>query len=576
MATEPAATPTPKLRRETQTALYARALRTMPGGTDSNFRAWGEDTIYVDRGKGGLVWDIDGNEYIDLRMGYGPVILGHGDERVDDYVNERMRRGVSFSLTVGGRGPGDGARQGADRLGRQGPDDRVRHRGHDARDAHRPRLHRPRQDREVRGPVPRRPRLRADQRLARTTCPTSATRTHPVRLAWGRGIPDAVADTIIPARYNNIDAPAPPVRAPRRGDRRDHRRAGPRQRPGDHAQARLPPGDAGADRGVRDPADLRRGQDRLPLRHGRRGRVLRDHAGPRDLRQGDGQRLPGRRVRRSRGGHERPARTRSATAARTPATGSPPRPRSRRSRSCATRTRSRRSTPPGDASRPACARSSTRPGLPYHFTGHPSMFGIMFTEIEASEYRDWATTDHELYDAIALGMHARGAMPEPDSREPWFFCEAHAQGDIVDRIVSIFSDSLDAALEARAHGEHRSPGPAARWRQRRERLPDERAGRDGPRRQRRPLGRPGGGPPARPRRDARARPASPSWRAGSGSTSRPRRACSPRSRSAASSSRTRRPASTGSGSSSSASPNAPSGRSTCAGSPCPSSSASPA
>ena len=50
-------------------------------------------------------------------------------------------------------------------------------------------------------------------------------------------------------------------------------------------------------------------------------------------------------------------------------------------------------------------------------------------------------------------MHARGAMPEPDSREPWFICEAHAQDDTVDRIVSIFSDSLDAALEARVAGE---------------------------------------------------------------------------------------------------------------------------
>ena len=56
----------------------------------------GRDTIYVDRGKGGQVWDIDGNEFVDLRMGYGPVILGHGDARVDDYVNERMRQGVSF------------------------------------------------------------------------------------------------------------------------------------------------------------------------------------------------------------------------------------------------------------------------------------------------------------------------------------------------------------------------------------------------------------------------------------------------------------------------------------------------
>jgi glutamate-1-semialdehyde 2,1-aminomutase len=91
-------------------------------------------------------------------------------------------------------------------------------------------------------------------------------------------------------------------------------------------------------------------------------------------------------------------------------------------------------------------------GLAYHITGHPSMFGIMFTEHVASEYRDWAATDHELYDAIAFGMHARGAMPEPDSREPWFMCEAHSQGDTVDRILSIFGDSLDAALDLRAKG----------------------------------------------------------------------------------------------------------------------------
>ena len=92
-------------------------------------------------------------------------------------------------------------------------------------------------------------------------------------------------------------------------------------------------------------------------------------------------------------------------------------------------------------------------GLAYNITGHPSMFGIMFTEHVASEYRDWANTDHALYDAIAVGMHARGAMPEPDSREPWFMCEAHAQGDAVDRVISIFGASLDAALELRARGE---------------------------------------------------------------------------------------------------------------------------
>jgi glutamate-1-semialdehyde 2,1-aminomutase len=91
-------------------------------------------------------------------------------------------------------------------------------------------------------------------------------------------------------------------------------------------------------------------------------------------------------------------------------------------------------------------------GLAHVITGHPSMFGIMFTDEVPSEYRDWKNTDHELYDAIAVGMQARGAMPEPDSREPWFICEAHAGGDTVDRVLSAFSASLDAALEARSRG----------------------------------------------------------------------------------------------------------------------------
>jgi glutamate-1-semialdehyde 2,1-aminomutase len=92
-----------------------------------------------------------------------------------------------------------------------------------------------------------------------------------------------------------------------------------------------------------------------------------------------------------------------------------------------------------------------RRGLPYVFTGHPTMFGIMFTEHLPTDYRGWAETDHELYDAIADHMIRRGAMPEPDSREPWFMCEAHAEGDLIDRTVSIFEASLDAALHERAY-----------------------------------------------------------------------------------------------------------------------------
>jgi hypothetical protein len=57
-------------------------------------------------------------------------------------------------------------------------------------------------------------------------------------------------------------------------------------------------------------------------------------------------------------------------------------------------------------------------------------------------------------------MHARGVMPEPDSREPWFICEAHSKDDSVDRAVSAFEDSLRAALDARARG-HLEDGPAS-------------------------------------------------------------------------------------------------------------------
>ena len=101
-------------------------------------------------------------------------------------------------------------------------------------------------------------------------------------------------------------------------------------------------------------------------------------------------------------------------------------------RSSGRRTRSRRSTPPAGGSRTGSPRSSTRRASRTTSRATRAMFGIMFREEEASEYRDWATTDHELYDAIAIGMHARGAMPEPDSREPWFICEAHADEDIID------------------------------------------------------------------------------------------------------------------------------------------------
>ena len=59
-------------------AHFRKALTRLPLGVSSNFRYWGEDkTIYAAFGKGARLTDIDGNEYIDYRMAYGPCILGY-------------------------------------------------------------------------------------------------------------------------------------------------------------------------------------------------------------------------------------------------------------------------------------------------------------------------------------------------------------------------------------------------------------------------------------------------------------------------------------------------------------------
>ena len=82
-------------------AHFKKAVTKLPLGVASNFRYWGDDkTIYVDHGKGGRMWDIDGNEYIDYRLGYGPIILGYADERVDAAAREGMNVGGVFALST--------------------------------------------------------------------------------------------------------------------------------------------------------------------------------------------------------------------------------------------------------------------------------------------------------------------------------------------------------------------------------------------------------------------------------------------------------------------------------------------
>jgi len=83
---------------ETQ-ATYQRAKQVMPLGVTSNFRYTGDDTLVIKRGQGPYVWDMDDNQYIDYRLAYGPVILGHGDARVTRRITEQLAHGNLYAHT---------------------------------------------------------------------------------------------------------------------------------------------------------------------------------------------------------------------------------------------------------------------------------------------------------------------------------------------------------------------------------------------------------------------------------------------------------------------------------------------
>ena len=80
---------------------FKKANSRLPLGVASNFRYWGEDkTLYIKRGKGARIWDLDDNEYIDYRLGYGPTILGYADPRVDEAARRGMDIGSVFALST--------------------------------------------------------------------------------------------------------------------------------------------------------------------------------------------------------------------------------------------------------------------------------------------------------------------------------------------------------------------------------------------------------------------------------------------------------------------------------------------
>jgi glutamate-1-semialdehyde 2,1-aminomutase len=87
------------------TELYARALQRLPGGVNSPVRAMraiGRDPVFVERGHGAELFDVDGNRYVDYVCSWGPLIHGHAHPDVVAAVVAAAERGTSFGAPTPG------------------------------------------------------------------------------------------------------------------------------------------------------------------------------------------------------------------------------------------------------------------------------------------------------------------------------------------------------------------------------------------------------------------------------------------------------------------------------------------
>lgn len=86
--------------REGSRKLYERARKMMPGGVSSPVRAFLPYPSYISEARGSRIMDVDGNEYIDYCMGFGPLILGHADPDVILAVKEQAELGMLYGAPI--------------------------------------------------------------------------------------------------------------------------------------------------------------------------------------------------------------------------------------------------------------------------------------------------------------------------------------------------------------------------------------------------------------------------------------------------------------------------------------------
>lgn len=434
-------------------AHFKKALTRLPLGVASNFRYWGDDrTIYVKKGVGGRIWDIDDNGYVDYRLGYGPAILGYADPRVDEAALEGMKVGGVFAMST------EREFEVADRIAKMVPSvDLVRF-SNSGTEAVMAAL------RLARGYTGKDSYVILeggyhglfDAALWMTDMDQwdpDKTNAEPPIEPYSEGVPEVTRELLHFTPMNDAD-----------------RLESIFKKHGNHIAAFLIEPIQGNCCGITADPDYVRAARQLCDKYGvlliidevktgfrvAKGGVQELMGVEADIctfakAMGNGYQIAaigGREdIMRKFGQGVAHGGTYTAHSVAIAA---------------AEKTLEILDETPaletiaayGEKLRAGMSRILNDRDIVHSFVGHPSMTGLFFAEEAPTNYRDWKTSDYTFYDTMAKHLHDEGVICEPDSREPWFICEAHDDSCLADTLRG-FEVAVDKTVEELAGAEDR-------------------------------------------------------------------------------------------------------------------------
>ena len=432
--------------RDISQPIFDRALNVLVKGVSSNFRFLGEkETPVIVKGKGAHVWDADDNAFIDYRLGWGPIILGHADDRVNHAVAEHLENGTTFAATS------ELEVIVAEKLVKMIPGMEKLRFTNTGTEATMHAL------RTARGYTNKEKFIKFEGQyhgahdyvlFSTASSPISAmgARTSPIPVQVGSGIPDKIRDYVFCLPFNDFDAIEQCVK--------DHHGevaavlvepclgniAGIEPKDGflDHLRSlcsdhnivlifdEVKTGFRLSNGGARDTYSVIPDISTYAKSLGN-GLPVAAFGGKAQIMDVIG------------GGSVTHAGTFGANGVSMAAANAvidilneTPVLKELANR--------------GLKLKNGLDQILTDADLPHQMCGHPNIQGFLITEKEVHEVRDLAHSDDVLYEEIMNNMYDRGIWVESDPREPWFLCEAHTD-DIIDKTLNIFQESVKAAVK---------------------------------------------------------------------------------------------------------------------------------